>query len=615
MDSAPGTDRLGSHNNMTVYEEVRFVMTRRRSTTLLSAFVGLSLVLAACGSDDDSDSASTDTTAGTDEGTQTTEGGASEDGPVGGDLVVGAEQFPECINPITQCANSSWMHWAVDAHVLPRLMEFDADGNFAASPVLDGDPVLAGAGVDESGDPFSVTYAINPDAVWDDGTPITCADVEFSWQAKMNTTGVVSKVGYEKIESVEPGADDNSCVVTFTEPFADWQDLFGGNSDYVLKADAFTSNDISGDLLDEIPFSGGPWILDSFDATAGEAVLVRNDAYWDADRVPLLDSVTFVLQADSETELNALLAGEVAAIYPQPSPGIVDTLESGDTVDYQFGSGTTYEGLWFNQGSLLNPDTVLKDPVVREALLYAVDRQAILDEIIHPDSPDTELLNCGGWVPTVGDWCDNTDFADVEFDPAHVAELLEGDGWALGADGIYAKDGQRLSITWQTVAGNARREAIQALVIPAAAEMGIELVADNSDPDTLFQIRLPQMTTEIGLYAQTASPDPSVTSIFACENIPSEANEFAGQNNTGYCNEEATDVMHQSDQTPVEADRLELIQQVGDFIRQDVAWFPFYQLPLLTAWDTAAVGGPVGLYTSNPYSGFGNMYDWFIPEG
>ncbi len=51
------------------------------------------------------------------------------------------------------------------------------------------------------------------------------------------------------------------------------------------------------------------------------------------------------------------------------------------------------------------------------------------------------------------------------------------------------------------------------------------------------------MQTEIGLYAQVASPDPSVTTIFDCSNIPTEANGFAGQNNTGWCNEEASALM------------------------------------------------------------------------
>jgi peptide/nickel transport system substrate-binding protein len=580
-------------------------------------FIGVSLLAAACGDDDDDgDAGDTSTTEAPDSG-----------GNAGGTITLGAEQFPECLNPITACANSSWMHWAVDEHVLPRLMELTPEGEYVPSPLLDGEPELAGDGIDDSGDPFTVTYTLHPDAAWSTGEPITCTDVAFTWQATLDSTGTLTTVGFDTIESIEATDDeDKVCQITFSEPYAAWADIMGSSSQYVLSAansevgadfdiadpDAFPV-DIANELNTEIPYSGSSFVLEEFDAAGGEATFVRNDTFWDEERTALLDGFTMVALADQETELNALLAGEVAAIYPQPAPGIADTLEGGDTVEFQFGAGTTFEGLWFNQASQLNPDSALNDLAVREALLYAVNRDEILAEVITPSFPETEILNCGGWVPTVGEWCDNTDFADATFDPELVASTLEEGGWALGSDGVYAKDGQRLSITWQTVAGNARREQIQSLVIPALAELGIELVVDNSDADTLFQVRLPQMDTELALYAQVASPDPSVTTIFACENIPTPENEFSGQNNTGWCNEEATELMIQSDQTPDEAERLELIQQVGDFVREDVVWLPMYQLPLITAWDTALVEGPVGEFTDSPLSGFFNVYDWSVP--
>ena len=575
---------------------------QRRSFKLLSLLFALSLVAAACGDDDDEPEAG-----GGDEAT-TTAPAEGEEGEEGGELVIGAEQFPECVNPITQCANSSWMHWAVTQHVLPRLMELDTEGNFVPSPVLDGEPELSGEGTENGDGPFTVTYNLNPDAIWDDGTPITSTDIKFTAEAYLQTTGSVTTVGYDKISSVDD-SDPQVAVVEFSEPFADWQDLMGGNSAYVLKADFFESSDVANDLLNELPFSGGPFVLESFGAD--EAVLVRNEEYWDEERRSLLDQVTVVALADQETEINALLAGEVSAIYPQPAPGLTDQLDA-EGIQFETGAGLTYEGLWFTQDSLKNPNTPLAEAEVREALLFAIDREAILEQIIHPNFPETEILNCAGWVPTVGDWCDQTDFEDVTFDPARVAEILEGAGWAKGSDGIYAKEGNRLSITWQTVAGNQRREQIQALVIPQVASLGIELVADNSDADTLFQVRLPQRDIELALYAQTASPDPSVTSIYHCDNIPTPENEFAGQNSLAWCNEEASALMDDSDRTPDPEARVEIIHQIGDLVREDAVWLPFYQLPLITAWSSETIGGPVGLYTDDPYGGFGNLYDWFL---
>jgi peptide/nickel transport system substrate-binding protein len=577
------------------------VRRQRRGIKLLALVFCFGLLAAACGSDKKSSSPNAS-------GSSSSTGGSSDTQKKGGTLILGAEQWPDCINPITQCANSSWMHWAVDEHVLPRLMELDDKGNFVPSPVLDGDPKLSGTGTESGTGEFTVTYKIAAAAVWDDGSPITGDDIDFTKDAYLKTTGTIGTVGYDKIDKVTSTDSGKTVAVSFTQPFADWQDLWGGNSAYLLKKAAFKSTDVSQDMLDSIPFSAAPFKLQTF--TKEQAIFVPNDKYWDADRKPFVDQVVFKPLADSETELNALKAGEVFAIYPQPSPGIVAQLTD-PNIKFQFGAGTTYEGLWFNEKSLKNPNTALADKAVREALLFAVDRQAILDTVIKPNFPDTTLLQCGGWVPTVGNWCGD-DFSDTKFDPAKVDSLLTGAGYAKGSDGIYAKGGTKLSISWQTVAGNKRREDIQALIIPKLKDLGIELVADNSDANTLFQTRLPQLDTEIGLYAQTASPDPSVTTIFGCDNIPSQANNFAGQNTIGWCNTEADALMKKSDQTPETKAREDLIHQVGKLVRSDAAWFPFYQLPLVTAVRTDKVDGPTTLYTSAPPSAFENIYDWSV---
>ena len=570
---------------------------QRRGFALLALLLSFGLFAAACGSDSKKSSSSSSSSS------------ASDEAKKGGTITLGAEQWPACLNPITQCANSSWLHWAVVAHVLPRLMELDDKGNFVPSPVLAGDPELKGDGTSNGSGAFTITYKIADKAVWDDGSPITSADIAFTEDAYMKTTGAISTTGFDQIDKID-STDPKTAVVTFKKPYADWQDLFGGNSSYVLKKAAFAGPDTKDDLATTVPFSGGPFKLDSFTTT--EADFSPNTAYWDADRIPNVDKLITVSMKDSDTEINSLLAHEVDAIFPQPSPGITENLaKGGATIKYKFGAGTTYENIWFDQSPLSAPDSPIKDKAVREALLFAIDRQAILDQVIHPNFPDVQLNQCAAWVPTVGDWCGN-DFGDVKPDPAKVASILEGDGWAKGSDGIYAKAGKRLSMKWATVQGNKRREDIQALIIPKLKAQGIELIADNSDADTLFQTRLPHLDFEIGIYAQTASPDPSVTTLFACDQIPSEKNSFSGQNSDGWCNQDATAAMLESDKTPDPAARLPLIQKVGKATRADAVLLPLYQLPLITSWDDAKLGGPVGLYTSAAYSGFSNVYDWYV---
>lgn len=591
----------------------------RRSVAAALAFV---VVAASCASDDEPESqdsiveapaesngsaadAPAEDADPSDDGSTAEESVESTEEASGGSVVFAAEQWPECLNPITSCANASWLTWSVTHHVLPKLMEVDAEGNYQASPVIEEAPSLENGLLTE--DPFTITYNIREDAVWSDGSPMTSEDISFTWQAILDSTGTLTTTGYDLITDIDT-SDPKTAVLTFEENYAPWADLFGGGTQSFIKADEFESTDTANDMLDAITFSGAPWILESW--SADEAVLVRNDAFWDAERVPLIDQVTFVPREDTDTEIIALQTGEVQAIFPQPSPGVNERLEQ-DGIDFTLAGGVVFEGLWPNQQSPQSP--ILGNQAVREALAFSIDRQEIVDTVMGPVDPEATVLQCAGWVPNVGPWCGD-DFSDVVQDFDRAEQILLDDGWARNGDGVWEKDGTPLEIEWNTVAGNRRREDVQALVQEQVREFGIRFVINNLDAGELFQNRLPQLEFGMGLYAQVASPDPTVTTIYDRDQIPSDANGGAGQNNIAWDNQEVTDLARLSDQQLNPEERLETIRQIGAVVREDMAWIPLYQLPNLTGWRSDQLDGPIGTFTASSYGGFANMYDWFVIE-
>ena len=521
----------------------------------------------------------------------------------GGSIVVAAEQWPECLNPITSCANAAWLVWVGWMHVMPRLMEVDTKGNFVASDLLVEAPTEQNGGIKEN--PFTLTFKLKPEAVWDDGSQITSEDVKFTWDAIMKTTGTIGTTGYDLITSIDT-SDPKTVVMTFKQPYADWADLFGGNNanGVVLKKAAFKGVDLKSEMQNSYPFSGGPWIMKSF--SPQQAVLVRNSKYWNKDKIPHLDQVTFVPRTEQSTELNSLRTGETLAAFPQPTPAITKQLKV-PGLKYTAGAGTTYEGLWMNHGVF-----PFNDPKVRLAFAYGMDRQGVIDSIYKSDFPDMKVLNCAGWVPNVSDWCDDTQFADITYDPSKAKSILQSDGWKMGSDGIFTKGGKRLSIQFSTTAGNKTREDTQQLLKEKAKAAGIELAIKDFPATQLFEDKLPKRDFVLAEYAQVASPDPSVTAILACDQIPSKANNFSGQNFLGWCNQQATQLMKESDKTIDHAQRRTLIQQVGKFERQDVVWVPLFQKPLLMVWNDNRLAGPIDAYTSTSYSGFFNMWAWSL---
>jgi len=532
----------------------------------------------------------------------------------GGSVVVGAEQWPQCLNPITSCRSASWTYYAALYYVLPRAMMLDVKGNFVASPLLTEAPSLDNGGLTQN--PFTVTFKINPKAVWADGTPITSADFDFTLDAIMHTKGTASTVGYDQIESVDT-TDPATAVLKFKQVYVDWMDLFGGAFDGVLEKAAFpTENantgkvDLANEMADAMPFSGGPWVLKTW--SKQEAVFVRNDKYW--GHQPNLDQVTFVPREDQTTEINSLLSGEVSAIYPQPSNvSLLKQVGTNPNVKAVGGDGVYFEALWFNLDKA--PFT---DPKVREAVMYAIDRQAVIDAIVKLNNPNGEVLNCGILsFPNIGPWCQGsagTPFAGFTYDCNKVSEILTGDGYAKGSDGYFAKDGKDLTIPWSTVAGNARRETTQALELEKAKACGVKLVVKNYEATDLFSNKLPKGDYVMGEYAQGGSPDPAITSILACDQFPTAANSYAGSNYNRWCNEDATAAMKSSDQELDVNKRVALLQQVYAAEAADFVGLPLYVLPAVSAWRADKLAGPVGAWNSSIYGVFWNIDEWYCAK-
>lgn len=463
---------------------------------------------------------------------------------------------------------------------------------------------------------MTLTININPDAVWDDGSPITFADFKCNVDAILNTPGSISTVGYDKISSIEQGDSDHQVIVKFSEVYAPYKNLFST----MIKASAVQDcNDVSADFADNIPFSAQPYKIDSW--SLDQLVLTKNEGYY-GDNPGKVDKIVMVPKADSDTEIASLVSGESDFIFPQAYAGITDALND-PSIKTTPGYGTNYEGLYFQEDQNCTPDETrscaFKDADFRKAFAKSIDRNLILANIYDPIFPGGPLLNCGLWVPTIGPWCDNSAFGaadgtDGYYDAAGAEKILTDAGWAKDASGMWAKDGTVPEIHWIINSGNTRRESTQALMIPELKNAGFNIIADNCDAACYFQQRLPALKYDMAMYINTASPDPTVTGIMSCDAVPSEANGNQGQNSAGWCNEEASALMTQSDQTVDETARADLIHKIAGFLAEDAVMLPLYQFPNIAAWRTDQVGGPVDKDASN-YQAFQNIYDWEDTNG
>jgi peptide/nickel transport system substrate-binding protein len=562
---------------------------------LLAVLCVFSLFAAACG-DDDETGGDDPTDEGTDEGTDSTPSTqAAEDVAEGGELVIGAEQEPDCTDWIASCGGSSWGYWMMNVTTLPRAFDVVRDGEewvYAPTDLLTEEPEL-----DTSGDKPVVTYNINPDAVWSDGEPITSSDFAYTWDQIANGEDIYDKTGYSQIESVDD-SDPAVAVVTYSEPFAPWKGLFGGGYG-ILPSHILEGQDRAAMMADGYDFSGGPWVIDKWEKGV-EAVLVPNENYW--GDAPKLEKVTFRFVPDTSAEFSAFSAGEVSAIYPQPQPDVVDQIESGlpDGVNSVYSPDTgNLEALWMN-----NQAPPLDSKAVRQAIAYAINRPEVVEALFGPLGVEEPSQSVN--PPILSAYSDDP-FSVYEQDLDKVAELLEGDGYAKNGD-FYEKDGERLSITVKTTEGNARRELTLEVVQQQLQEVGIEMSIETMQAGDLFGEVLPAGDYQVALYAQVLTTlDPNLCTLFCSKNIPGPENENSGQN---WQRVDLTDIDADLELTDVSLDdeeRQEAAKRAEQVLADEMVSLPLDPLPNILLWGEDVVG-PIA---DNPVMGpFYNIHQW-----
>jgi peptide/nickel transport system substrate-binding protein len=560
------------------------VKLSKRSSLLVATGVVGAMALTACGGGSDSG------------------GGDSSSSGGSGRVVYGeATDWPENLMPLISSGNALSVA-NIEAQLLPQAYLIQPDLSIKYDDTLLTDEPTSQV----NGDSQTVTYHLSPDAVWSDGEPITADDFNFSWQLQRSSdpadggcATLLSTTGYSQITAVD-GADDGKTVnVTLSPPFADWKALFSGSNSpvfpkHVMDQGSPTANcdyiSTGWPLAEGLPsdISGGPWQLKKSNIDVGGqiAVLTPNENYW-GDKPKLSQLVIQGIGNDPTTAVQGLQSGELNVIYPQPQLDLVGQVEDlKPNVDSKISFGITYEHLDFN-----TTDPQLADVKVRQAFGMALDRQEIVDQTVGQFSSDAQVLDNHVWLNTQPQYKDN---APAEYKQANTAKakaLLESAGYALGADGIYAKGGQRLSFRIDTTANNPLRQTTIEVMIPQLKKAGIEATY-NANPDIFAGPEKPTSLVaggfQIALFAWVGSPFISNTP--PIYESPAGAGGAVQQN---YARTGTPQIDALLERWLTETDDTQIAEtgnQIDALLWDQLATIPLYQKPTFIAY-TSTVGG------------------------
>jgi peptide/nickel transport system substrate-binding protein len=386
--------------------------------------------------------------------------------------------------------------------LMPTAFEFSAD----ATPSVNADYF---ENIElTSDDPQQITYDINPDATWSDGTPITAEDLIAQWEALNGTNAeynISSTTGYDQIESVEQGDSEKQAVVTFANPYADWQALYSPLYPASTNSDP---NVFNTGWIEEPQVTAGPFQLESIDSTAQTITLERNPDWWGDPAI--LDRIIYrVISLDAQ--IDALANGEIDFIDVGPDVNNLQRAEGTEGIEIRRAGGPNFRHITINGTS-----PVLSDVAVRRALAKAIDRQTIADAMIGPLGGDATKLDNHIFMRNQEGYQDNAgELSEPDVEAAN-AELDEA-GWVREGEGTRTKDGQSLTIRFVIPSGVATSAQEAQLVQSMLAEVGAEVQIETVDVDQFFENYILIGDYDFTVFSWIGTPFPisSSSSIYA----------------------------------------------------------------------------------------------------
>jgi peptide/nickel transport system substrate-binding protein len=260
------------------------------------------------------------------------------------------------------------------------------------------------------------------------------------------------------------------------------------------------------------------------------------------------------------------------------------------------------EGLYVSLNEKRHP--ALKEQGVRQAIAYAIDREAIVNDL---------LLGRTGVAAT---YWDNTPFVDptiepYPYDPAKANELLDAAGWTdSNGDGIRDKDGVELVLKYGTTTREIRKE-IQAVFQQQLLEVGIGVELVNAEnffdgyaeggPAAAGELDLMEYSTV------TQYPDPH-TSEWGCDQIPTDEAPD-GSNWQAVCDPDLEALFVQESAQVDAAAREATFHEISRMIFDKAYWIGIYWDPDIWAINSRVTN--VKISGVNP---FYNIVEWDLEQ-
>lgn len=443
-----------------------------------------------------------------------------------------------------------------------------------------------------SPDHLVYTFHLRQDVRWHNGTPFTADDVVF-------TTGVLRSPDFQgqpqlaelwQMVTVER-IDRYTVRFILTEPFAPFlhYTTIGLLPAHLLQN--VPIKQLASHPFNLHPIGTGPFKVS--EVTSRHAMLLANDDFY-AGR-PYLDKIEFLFYPDYPSVIAAYRRGEIHGIGCVPPEYLDEVLAEGKLQLYS-APLSGYGLVFLNLGQL-----IFQEKVVRQALLWGLDRQRIIDQILN-----------GQAVPAHGpvmpfSWAYEAHAAQYTYDPVKATEILDQAGWVdADGDGVREKGDLNLEFALLTNDDETRIKIINEIT-RQWAEIGVRAI--------------PQTAGVAGVVRDFLVPRNYDAIFYEWQQLPTDPDPYPqwhstqrlgmGQNFTGYNNEQADLIMEEARRTTDPVRRAALYRQLQSILAEDVPALPLYHPVYNYAVDARVQDvriGPMQDYCDR----FRTVTEWYI---
>jgi peptide/nickel transport system substrate-binding protein len=495
----------------------------------------------------------------------------------GGKLVAATISDPKTFNSVLSNDTAS-------AYVINRihdpLLAYDEKGNQVGR--------IATGPAKVSSDGLTFTFTLRKDVKFTDGKPLTSDDVRFtydmSFDPKYKAVKSQQRATYEQYIQELANPDPYTFVVKLKKVYAPFATTLGVGPGIMPKHvfDGMTGDQINTEDFNTNPtVSSGPFKFVEW-KKGQQVTMARNDAYYRG--APNLDTWVYLIVGSSLDIVNKLTTGEVDVSNIDPSQA--DQAKSQQHLSLVSFPGFNYEYIAFNLRQDHPASAFFQDKRVRQAMLYALDRESMAKAIYFGYAA---IANSA--IPPLS-WAYNKDATPkYNFDKAKAEKLLDQAGWTKGAGGTREKDGKPFKIQMITNAGNKVRENLLLALQQGWKDVGIDATPNYVDFNkVLVPALLDNRNFDVAMSGLSFGIDPDPDQ-FHSRNIPP-----GNFNSPGWNNADADKLIDDAVATYDRTKRKDLYFKLQSIINDEPS-----QPPLFFGTGPTAINKRVKNYVFSPF--------------